>query len=62
MKTSNPKAVPHFCCERHGCAPEKFEKEISWRNLYRHVVPVAALLRLLVGASGSAHPLTAALA
>ena len=35
-------------CAQMGCADSAFERALFWRGLYRHAVPVAFFLRLVV--------------
>jgi hypothetical protein len=34
-------------CERFNCPPEQYERRLFWRCLYRHALPLAALIHWL---------------
>lgn len=39
-----PKGFKEAFCERYRCSPEMYERRVFWRSLYRHAVPLAALI------------------
>jgi hypothetical protein len=39
-----PKNFKEAFCERYRCSPDMYENQVFWRCLYRHALPVAALI------------------
>jgi len=42
-----PKTFRESFCERFGCPPENYEKQVFWRCLYRRSLPLAWLIYLV---------------